>query len=66
MWKDQIFINISSMDINIKQSICRDYLAPRVHLSYEKLVTTTDRFLGGKICKFFNLVCKTLVQKRLY
>lgn len=52
MWKDQIFINISSMDINIKQSICRDYLAPRVHLSYEKQVTTTDRFFFGKFVSF--------------
>lgn len=52
MWKDQIFINISSMDINIKQSICRDYLSPRVHLSYEKQVTTTDRFFFGKFVSF--------------
>lgn len=24
------------MDVNIKQSICRDYMAPRVHLSPSK------------------------------
>lgn len=64
MWKDQIFISmISSMDINIKQSICRHYMAPRIYLSYEKQLTTTDRFLlvfffFWKICKFLNLCAK--------
>ena len=41
---------ISSMDINIKQSICRHHMAPRVHLSYEKQLTTERILLG---CFFF-------------
>lgn len=34
------------MDVNIKQSICicRDYMAPRVHLSHKKQLTTADRY----------------------
>ena len=44
---------ISSMDINIKQSICRHHMAPRVHLSYEKQLTT-ERFLLGFFGKFLS------------
>lgn len=55
---------ISSMNVNIKQKICRDYMAPGVYLSYEKQLTTKDIFFG-KIYKLLILVYKTLVQKRL-
>lgn len=55
---------ISCMNVNIKQKICRDYIAPGVYLSYKKQLTTDDKFFG-KICKFLILVYKTLVQKRL-
>ena len=53
------------MDINIKQSICRRYMAPRVHLSYEKQLTTIDRFLLGFFGKFlsFKLKCAKLQCK---
>ena len=61
---------ISSMDINIKQSICRHHMAPRVHLSYEKQLTT-ERFLLGffffffwKICKFLNLSVQNFSAKK--
>lgn len=65
MWKDQISINnISSMNVNIKQSIYSEYIAPGVCLAYAKQLTIADRFFG-KIDKFFILVCKTSVQKRL-
>lgn len=40
------------MYIYFKQSICRDYMAPQVHLSYDKQLTTADQFFG-KIYKLF-------------
>lgn len=53
---------ISSMNVNIKQKICRDYMAPGVYLSYKKQLTTDDRFFG-KICKFLILVTKLQCKK---
>lgn len=53
---------ISSMNVNIKQKICRDYMAPGVYLTYKKQLTTDDSFLV-KFVSYFGY--KTLVQKRL-
>lgn len=41
------------MDTNIKQSIYTDYIALEVHLTYEKQLTTADRFCS-KIYKFLS------------